>query len=229
MIQEYNFLRNIVFPRLLLSPDPYSKAFQDNHYKSAFTDSPTEMWPGEPGVVIVRPSLNRPTKPTAELQKTWDDFGALQKLWFAYEGSCSQEKCPICQSDSDGKQVKEDDSDDRDDMDDEEDDDENEEDGKEDEEGDEDIGSSRKDGKRISKRQPNSTGHQPPIQNSHTKKSSQTNKHRKKAKTRERDWSKSAPYDESVPITHRYGYTWAGSTSNELMSLWQAYRKSVVD
>jgi hypothetical protein len=45
----------------------------------------------------------------------------------------------------------------------------------------------------------------------------------------ERDWMTSTPYDESIPYSHRYGYTWAGSTSNELMQLWQAYRKPAVD
>lgn len=129
----------------MLVPDPYSKAFQDSHYKSAFTDSPTKIWTGEPGIVIVRPSPYGPVEPTAELQEKWDDFGALQKLWRASKSPCSEENCPVCQSN------KEDDLDDKDDGDDDEDDeddedgedDEDEEDGEEDGEGDEDISSSR--------------------------------------------------------------------------------------
>ena len=254
IIQEYNSQRNIVFRRLLLAPDPDSKAFQDNHYKSAFTDSPTKIWPGEPGVVIVRPPPAPPPEPTAELRETLDDFGALQKLWLAYKCPCSEEGCPICQSNNDGKQGKEDDLDNKDDRDvdseddseddeeddsddDEEDDDEddhsddegNEEDGEEDEEGDEDTSSSTKSGKRLSKRQPNSTGQQLPLQDFDTKKSFQANKHRKKPNNTERDWMTSAPYDESIPYSHRYGYTWAGTTSNELMKLWQVYRKPADD
>ena len=222
IIQEYNSQRNIVFRRLLLIPDPDSKAFQDNHYKSAFTDSPTKIWPGEPGVVIVRPPPAPPPKPTAELRETLDGFRALQELWLAYESPCSEERCPICQSNNDGKQGKVDDKDE------DEDDDGNEEDGKEDEEGDEGISSSRKSGKRTFKRQPDSTGQQP-LQDSDIKKSSQVNKHRKKPNNTERDWMTSAPYDESVPYSHRYGYTWAGTTSNELMKLWQVYRKPAED
>ena len=238
IIQEYNSQRSIVFRRLLLVPDPDSKAFQDTHYKSAFTDNPTKIWPGEPGVVIVRPPPAPPREPTAELQKTLDDFGALQKLWLAYKNPCSEENCPICQSNNDGKQGKEDDMDDKDDEDDEddeeddeddEDEDGNEEDDEEDEEGNEDISSSRKSRKRISKRQPDSTGQQPPLQDFDAKKSTQASKHRRNLKNTERDWMTSAPYDESIPYSHRYGYTWAGTTSNELMKLWQVYRKPADD
>ena len=87
---------------------------------------------------------------------------------------------------NDGKQGKEDDLDDKDDKDDKDDSKDkegNEEDGQEDEEGDKDISSSRKNRKSISKRQPNSTGQQqPPLQDFDTKKSIQSNKHRKKPK-----------------------------------------------
>jgi len=196
----------------------------------------------------VRPPFWSPPRPTAELRQTLDNFGALQKLWLAYESPCSEENCPICQSNNDGKQGKEDDLDDKDDEDDEDDDgneedgeedgeedseedseEDGEEDGEEDEEGDEDISSSRKSRKRISKRQPDSTGQQSPLQDFDTKKSTQASKHRKKLKNTERDWMTSAPYDESIPYSHRYGYTWAGTTSNELMKLWQLYRKPADD
>ncbi len=62
-----------------------------------------------------------------------------------------------------------------------------------------------------------------------TKKSTQASKHRKNSKNMEGDWMTSAPYDESIPYSHRCGYTWAGPTSNELMKLWQVYRKPVND
>ena len=228
IIQEYNSQRSIVFRRLLLAPDPDSKAFQDTHYKSAFTDNPTRIWPGEPGVVIVRPPPAPPPAPTAELRETLYDFAALQKIWLAYKSPCSEENCPICQSKSDGKQGKEDDKEDKDDEGDDEeedeDDEDDDEDSEEDEECNEDISSNRKSRKRIFKKQPDSTGQQPPLQDVDTK-SIQASKHRKKLKNVERDWMTSAPYDESIPYSHRYGYTWAGSTSNELMKLWQVYRK----
>ena len=238
IIQEYNCQRSIIFRRLLLAPDPDSKAFQDTHYKSAFTNNPTKIWPGEPGVVIVRPPPAPPPEPTAELQEILDEFGTLKKLWLAYKIPCSEENCPICESNSDGKKGKEDDLDNKDDEDDHEDDEDdedneddgrNEEDSEEDEEVDEGISSSRKSRKRISKRQPDSTDQQPPLQDFDTKKSTEASKRRKNSKNTERDWMTSAPYDESIPYTHRYGYTWAGTTSNELMKLWQVYRKPADD
>ncbi|KAL9130837.1 MAG: hypothetical protein Q9217_001089 [Psora testacea] len=137
MIQEYNCRRNIVFRRFLLAPDPDSEAFQDNHYKSAFTDSLTKICRGGPGVFIVRPPSYPPPDPTAELQDALEYFDALQNLWLAYKNPCSKDKCPICQINNDGKQGKEDGSDDKDDG--------NEEDGEEDKEDNEDfISSSRK-------------------------------------------------------------------------------------
>ncbi len=32
---------------------------------------------------------------------------------------------------------------------------------------------------------------------------------------------KSSLYDTSVPYSHRKGYTWAGTTANELIAIWQ--------
>ena len=260
IIQEYNSQRNIVFRRLLLLPNPDSEAFQDNHYKSAFTDSPTKIWPGEPGALIVRPLPAPPPNPTAELRKTLKDFDVLRELWLTYKGACLKEGCPICQSDNeddngnkedgkedgkegskeddeedgeedseeDSKEDGEEDSEEDGEEDSEEDDKEDgEEDSKEDEEGNKDFSSSRKSRKGISKRQLDSTGQQPPLQDFDTKKLFQANERRKKPKNTERDWMTSAPYDKSIPYSHRYGYTWAGSTSNELMELWQVYRKPV--
>lgn len=176
----------------------------------------------------MRPPSAAPLEPTAELQEACDNFGALQSLWLAYKAPCSKENCPICQSKSDGKQGKEDDQDDEDDEDDDdEDDDRNKENGEEDEESSEDISSSGKSRKRISRRQPDSPSQQTPLRDDHAKKSTGASKHRKKRKNTERDWMTSAPYDESIPYTHRYGYTWAGTTSTELMELWQVYRKPV--
>ena len=163
-------------------------------------------------------SLSFPPNPTAELKETLHDFRVLQELWQEYKSPCLVEKCPICQSSSEDNNGSEEDGEEDD-----------EEDSKEDEEGDKGFSSSRKSRKGISKRQPDSTGQQPPLQDFDTKKLFQANKHRKKPKNTERDWMTSAPYDKSIPYSHRYGYTWAGTTSNELMKLWQVYRKPVDD
>ena len=227
IIQEYNSQRNIVFRRLLLIPDPDSKAFQDNYYKSAFTDSPTKIWSGEPGVVVISPLPAPPPEPTAELQETFNDFRALQMLWLTYKSPCSEEKCPICQSNNEGEDSKGDGEEDSEEDSKEDSEEDSKEDSKEDEEGDKDFGRSWKRRKGIFKRQTGSTGQQPPLQDFDTKKLSQAKKYHQKPKNTERDWMTSAPYDKSIPYSHRYGYTWAGSTSNDLMRMWQAYRKPV--
>ena len=187
-------------------------------------------------------TLSFPPDPPAELKDALADFGTLQRIWFNYKSPCSKENCPICQSKSDKKRGQEDDKDDKDDKengededenedeeDEEEEDDSNEEDSEEDEEGNKDISSSRKSRKRKSKKQQDSTS--TGLQDVNVaKKSTRASKHRKFLMgTRERDWMTSAPYDESVPYSHRYGYTWAGTTSNELMQMWQTYRKVEVD
>ena len=218
MIEEYNSRRDLVFQRLLLAPDPESRAFQDNHYKSAFTKSPTKIWPGEPGVLILPPSFVPPPDPTADLRKTLDDFGALQELWLTYKNPCSSEECPICRVNIAGnkgsevdREYEEEEEEEEDDDDgkegDSEDDEDDEEEDSEDDDGDIEEISSRKKRKGISKKQAGSTGQEAPFHGIG------------------RDWMTSAPYDESIPYSHRYGYTWVGSTANELMALWQLYRR----
>ena len=223
-ILEYNSQRNIVYRRLLLTPDPDSKAFQDAHYKSAFTHNPTKMWSGEPGAIMVRPLFPFPPKPTAELRKTLVNFKALQELWSTYTGSCSKDACPICQKKSEKEEGKEKDED-HEEEDDNEEDDRNEKDVEEHEEPSKDISSSRKSRKGKSKRRLDSAGQQSSRQPLNVKKSTQASKRRKISKSMGNIWIDSAPYDESVPYTHRYGYTWANTTSNQLMQMWQAYRK----
>jgi hypothetical protein len=197
VIQEYNSLRSIVFRRLLLIPDPESKAFQDNHYKSAFADRPTKIWPGEPGVVILRPMSQRPARLTAELREILHNFRDLEGLWLTYESPCCMEKCLICQRNKDEMLRKQDDLEDMN--------------GKDNEENDKEEDDSEDDGEKVEDDgEENEDGGE-------------------KTKDMERDWMTSTPYDESIPYSHRYGYTWAGSTSNELMQLWQAYRKPAVD
>lgn len=221
-IPEYNSQRNIVYRRLLLTPDPDSKAFQDTHYRSAFVHNPTKMWSGEPGTIMVRPPFPLPPKPTAELRQTLVNFKALQELWSTYTGSCSKEDCPICRKKSEEEEGKERDEDHEED---DEEDDRNEKDAEEDEEASQDISSSRKSRNRKSKRQLDGAGQQSSRQPLNVKKSSQACKRRKTSRSTRNIWIDSAPYDESVPYTHRYGYTWANTTSNELMQMWQAYRK----
>ena len=244
IIQELNTRRKAVYRRLLLLPDPDSIAFQDKHYRSAFTNHPTKIWSGEPGVLIIRAPPDPPA-PDTEHKQLLADFSALRTLWLDFKSPCLEENCPICQNKSDEKQEKEVDTEDDDDDDD---DNNNEDDGKDDrkddgkdvrsedgdsdwseesseeddkEGGEKDVSSSKKSGKKSSKKQSNNIGQQSLLQ--------YVSNHRKNLRETERRWMNSAPYDESVPYTHRKGYTWAGTTSNELMELWQLSRKPVND
>lgn len=45
---------------------------------------------------------------------------------------------------------------------------------------------------------------------------------------RERDWLNSRPYDESIPYSHQYGYTYATYTSNDWIASWRDRRETVV-
>lgn len=222
-IKEYNSRRDVIFRRVLLSRDRYSKAFEDAHYVSAFIKTPIKIWPGESGLVIMRPPFSFPPKITAELRKTLDDFEILQKLWRDFQDPCFKENCPICQSNSEGKQENEDEAKEGNDTDDEHDDDED-----EDDEDDNDIDDDGNDDENEEENEEEDEEDNEKDQNlSSSGEKTSTKKHRKKKGNTNRDWMTSTPYDKSIPYSHRYGYTWAGSTSNELMKLWQVYRKPV--
>ncbi|KAL9103962.1 MAG: hypothetical protein Q9163_001024, partial [Psora crenata] len=183
IIQEYNAQRTVVFRRLLLDPDTESPAFQDTYYKSAFTNSPTKIWSGEPGTLIVRPLTLPSIYSTPELRKTLRDFIALQDLWLEYENPCYQEGCPICQGNNNGKQGKEDYSDDEDDKGDQEGD---QEDDKEDDEEEHEDYEDDEEEVQVKRRSIRAL---------------------KQLKKQDRMMMTSAPYDESIPLSHRWGYS----------------------
>ena len=241
IIQELNTRRNVVYRRLLLAPDPDSRAFNDEHYRSAFTNNPTKIWSGEPGVLITRPLPRSPPVLDKEARQFFADLSTLHILWTGFESTCLEENCPICQNKSDDDAGDDDDDagdddDDDDAGDDDDDDDDGNYDGNDDGDSDwneenseeddqegckKDVSSSRKSKKVLAKKQPMNAGQQSPLKD--------VSNHRKNFGNTEteRDWMNSAPYDESVPYSHRYGYTWAGTTSNQLMELWQLNRKPV--
>ncbi|MCJ1468070.1 hypothetical protein MMC07_006696 [Pseudocyphellaria aurata] len=254
IIEGYKSQRDTVFRRFCIITAPFTAAINDIHYKSAFTNNPTKMWPGEPGSAILRPLYTTLGNNSTEFKETLNGLRKLQDLWIQHQRPCLKANCPICQSKGNGKQSDKDNEDDQDNEDHEdfEDDDvdkyNNKEDGRESEKRDEDIGSRRKSGKSISKRERDSTGRQPPRQHAaakkftrvrnrgnvpmNTKRAKKLTRARNRGKVRkdterERDWMTSTPYDESIPYSHRYGYTFANSTSNELMQWWQAFRTPV--
>jgi cobalamin biosynthesis protein CobT len=165
---------------------------------------------------MIRPPPPMPRKATAELKKAYMDFDALQKLWIEYQQPCAKEDCKSKDTGKQGKEDNEDDANDdgrdregdgRD-----EDDSENEDSAEEEEE--ESTSHDRKSLKSACKKQANNT---------YTKKS------HKKLQHPRRGWMITTPYIESIPYSHRYGYTWANTTSNELMEIWQMYQKPVAE
>ena len=239
-IQEYNPLRNASYRRLLIQPDPESNAFQDKHYKSAFVNEPTKIWAGEVGVVLLR-SLTINSIATEQLdeksQQVLETFDELSKIWRKYRGSCSKENCLICRQKEKwneeheriGNQEGEDDGDDNNSK--------SKEDWDIETEDEEDNREKRKMPRRESSN-PVKKYSAPMTRSAARMVRSRTRNYRSKVvkprknarkKSTKKQSRKSEPYDatpynETVPYSHRVGYTWAGTTSNELMTMWQVYR-----
>jgi hypothetical protein len=221
LVNEYRSQKGMLYRRLLLAPAGASTASGDPHYASAFVNRPTKEWGGEPGVLMVRPL--DPREADAALEKAVDDFQVVRTLWRRFVSPCVREDCAFCKGKDTAKQRVEEEEDDDDDEDGgggireghgkDGDAGEREEDSEEEEEEEEEEDRSsrqRKSLKRECRKQVNPCAE----------------KIRKKL--RGPDWENSAPYDESVPLSYRWGYTWANTTSNELMEMWQAQRRPVV-
>lgn len=238
LIRELNQKEDVVYCRILLQPGPDMPAFQDESYRSAFENQPEKSWPGEAGVLILR---NGPlvTMPLDTLQKkaieARNTCVELANLWMNYSTPCSKENCPICGREKD--KGGEDDSRSYEEEGRGKDGGEDEEESENEEEMDkamDDTKTNRNHG--GSKRQKSShqklrhSGHKPSaLKVRHTKRLvrvrhrpySKTSKPQRRPSIHRQNYS-SIPYDESVPYSHRVGYTLFGTTSNDLMRWWQA-------
>jgi hypothetical protein len=239
-IPRRNAQRDVEFRRWRLIYDPDSEASRDESYTSAFGE-PIKRWLGESGVAILGSAAisETPTFPgmDEELKNALNTYRELLGIWCNYSRPCSKGDCRICKDGDD----EDDEGDDEDDEDDESDEnDEND----EDDEG--DNGQSDQKRKRMS-RQGRQDGPSKPPPKSHQTGQSSTRKLRSGNRsirtttpgrskvsmprhiTRKRNRSSqrktSTLYDKSVPYSHREGYTFAKCTANDLMSMWQAYRK----
>lgn len=220
VIEEYKSATAVEYRRFILDEEPVdpSDAFNDPHYKAAFEKEPIKTWEGEPGLVIVR-QFHQPADPSAEVEELQEEYETLRKLWWKYKSPCSNESCPLCRGDQVEKKDEKEEgvADEKDDDDDngDEDEDDDDDDGSvvgNDGESEEDAsydGSKHSEGK--SKRQPDKADQRP----------------RTKVKGAERDWLTSAPYDESVPLSHRYGYTFRNATSNSIIRTALSYRRKI--
>lgn len=237
-ILHYNTLENVKWKRLLLEPDPQSIAMQDAYFRAAFDDMPVKHWPGEAGAVIIRnASIISATSSTmdTETKNAIRDYRALLNIWSEYQHPCTLLICKICippvqeemdDIDEDNGDTEEDEEEKKDKNDSDEKDDENEDEGHEDEE---DADSKAKNKKTLFGRQGKKArmpGRAKKIVKAHVGRygrrasiAKRTDKP-KRRKGQERDWLTTEPYDESVPYSHRYGYTYAHATSNDRIRYW---------
>lgn len=230
-ILEYNARRDVSFQRLLLQPDPYSKAHRDIHYRAAFSERPVQKWAGEAGVTVLRNfgifGLSRDNM-DENVRKAVDTFKELQGIWSTSRSPCPIASCRICYYPDEDEDEEIDYGDDNEgDGGDAEIEGDDEDGGGVDENDDNDVGS--KQVKKRNQKSPQQVRYNSRARPPHSLRRATTHnmgKVLRKARTsKERGWMTSAPYDKSIPFTHRYGYTWANTTSNDLMAMWQASRQ----
>lgn len=244
---EYNVRRDIKFRRVLLSPFP-SDAYNDQDYRSAFVNEPIKQWKGEAGVLIIRNfSTSGLVATDASVANILASFKALHQAWMDITIKCALEDCDLCNHLKSLEKANEDtlESDDEDEN----------ENGDEDDEKDQneagDIPESpnsnnkgkenENDDKEDRKRKRASTQGQSQARNYefvtrpikrliYGRKSLSKEmkaKIQKREDEREPDWMLTKPYDESIPYSHRHGYTYRNSTSASAMATWQAYREPI--
>jgi hypothetical protein len=171
------------------------EASNDPHFLSAFTNEPTKVWTGEIGAVIIRnyaalESLQVDTETADALRQ----YFRLFFIWREYNHPCSQENCPLCRPKEkpDNLGEGEDQDGEKNQVDD----------GSE-------QGPSRKK-RRMALPKPRKYETRQSVAATRTHNSSMPKKD---------IWEQSAPYDTSVPFSHRKGYTFYNTTANELIAM----------
>lgn len=236
LIHELNQRRDLVYSRILLQADPDSPALQDESYTSAFEKEPDKNWPGEVGSLMIRPNeLNTmpldPSQTKATEART--TFLELVRLWVNYSSPCSKQDCRLCNHQEDDSRSDEGNGgEEEDEGDDGENDEWNSEDGEEkDRITIQDQGpAKRRKSLRLQELQlqQRSEGTSSALQAKHTRHYLAQARHRPRSNLSKRRPSpysikySSIPYDKSVPYSHRVGYTWADSCSNDIAQWWQA-------
>ena len=222
-IPRYNALKDVKWKRFLLQYNPQSIAFQDAHFRAAFSDMPVKHWPGEAGSLIIRNAIITSVSWDALEPETTNamlDYHSLYMIWMRYKSPCSLQDCKLCSphvqeewesvDENKGDVEKEDKEerckDDSNGMDEEKDDEKNED--EEDANTDKVVKYRKAPVGRYSKKRK-------------TPSTARRRRKQKRRKGQERDWLTTEPYDESVPYSHRYGYTYADSTANDVIRDWR--------
>ncbi|MCJ1271521.1 hypothetical protein MMC22_011423 [Lobaria immixta] len=226
-IKRWNSRRDLKFHRWRLRSNPESKAFRDHQYQSAFTKYPVKEWKGEVGAVILannRLGTLSTRNIDKDLAKAVEEWGQLRTMWVSCEIPCSKEECTICSPEPKPAEDKLDEGKGN---------------GKEGEESDGGDNDGRywgqlrgRGGQAPSRAFPKRHGYRTrprklgygrhlfrAMRLDRTKVSMPRRITRRRSRSKRPE--KSALYDESVPYSHREGYTWADHTSNELMARWQ--------
>lgn len=233
-IQHWNGRRDIQFRRWRLLPDPDSVAFKDEHFKSAFTNYPVKKWAGEVGAVILT-NINLCGMTAEELDedlvKALEEYDELREMWISYKSPCSEKECSICNPKPNRAEEEEEEEVEEMEVEEEEESDSCDDDGGHDEK------------RRLIPPRNQLRGGQIPSRafpkphgyrlrkvgyGSHLFRAMRRDRtkvsmphHIIRKSSRSKRPKKSVLYDESVPYSHRRGYTWANTTSNELMARWQ--------
>lgn len=249
MKSVYNFRRNIQYRRILLQFNSKFNAYQNKHYGAVFVEISIKSWPKESGVLIIRNvdilSLSIENSEHIDIIKSYKE---LHILWLDSKNPCSLNDCQLCKKlkfENDNEKIEKGGK-----SDDDEEEDENEaemrKEKRKEEKEKEDKGKSqdKKSGKDKDKKVENVDRNQRKSQNAKDKQHAFSGHydtlyrihrllpgHRKirfhrssRRSNQQRKKHRFKLYDDCIPYTHRPGYTWAGSTSNELMIMWQAYR-----
>lgn len=239
-ILHYNTLEDVNWRRFLLQPDPQSAAFQDTYFRAAFSDIPVKHWPGEVGSVIIRNAsiLGVPLMAVEPATKNAvRDYRILLEIWIEYQSPCSLQDCRLCspRTQEEANITSKDNGDIEEDEEEEEDKDGNDED---DENGDDEDKDEKDTDKKMKNKKtlfgghgkkPRTLGTAEKMRKVHVSRYGKKARLPSKAKTigkprrrpgQERDWLTTEPYDENVPYSHRYGYTYAHATSNDRIRYW---------
>ena len=234
-IPIWNSQRDIRYRPWRLALDPESQASQDKDFNSAFTNNPLKTWSGEVGALILSRSYLFSIdveNPTTGLVKALEEYRTLLSLWISYIGSCSVQQCLVCKrsgdkSGGDGNRSDKDREGNGNDTtkssDDQEED--------QSRENDENKG-----GEYLEENVKGDDGDMEYEDYEEDGEYEDNDEHEEDGEHEEdREYEedevvegrrgnyqdKSSLYDTTVPYSFRKGYTWAGTTSNELMAMWQ--------
>lgn len=95
----YNARRDFNYRRILLQPNPQSKAYNDLYYRAAFINQLVKAWSEEPEILIIRnysTIIVENVNEFVEIQTILNTYQRLKNVWKLYENTCTIENCKLC-------------------------------------------------------------------------------------------------------------------------------------